>query len=331
MNHVVFLAAVLVCQMFLARGAPAQDNELEKDFQNIENALEKETEKETKKELEANLLKLSSELSKKDAAKEETAIEEDLAKELNDMELKKDGAKESKSDAALHAIMKKFESGDIKIGKLKASLTEFINKDSKDLPFAANDVVEADDKKKKCEDTRNDCHAIKKYCQSHKKTMKSKCPKTCGFCATCANKLPDKSCKLRNKLGHCVKAVKAMKEYCFKECGYCKPPGNIPCSTSKFGCCSDRATTRQNTEGDNCPPCTNKYRHACKTFALDCKRPDDSGVFMRTYCPVSCDVCNKCRDDEKYTRTCSTWASLGMCKDMKLTMEVLCKKTCRLC
>jgi len=327
-----FLFLFAVSGLALAFGAAIEekDDNLDKDFQSIEKALEEITKKEAKQEMEADKLKLPHFLEK-DAKKDDSKTIEDLAKELKDPESKKETSKYS--EEALHKIMKEYDVGAIKLDKLVKSLEDFFKKESDDMALLMNDV-ETESKDAKCEDNRKDCHKFVKYCTTHKKTMKKKCPKTCKFCVKCENKYGDKNCKTLGKVGYCDKKgfKLRMKQVCNRECGHCRLPTQLhDCTKSQHGCCWDGKTVMADPEGKNCPACDDKYRYACPQFRPDCMKNNGAGKFMRKMCSKTCQLCTRCMDDPKYKDNCKSWAELGWCGTLATTMNALCKRTCKLC
>jgi len=189
---------------------------------------------------------------------------------------------------------------------------------------------------KACLDTRPDCLDMKEYCvhKFYKESMRKRCPKTCDFCP-CEDKFS--KCEQFFKLNLCESPDANLRsrtiKYCPKTCGVCKQQAPPKCSTSEFGCCWDKETTKTDKDGKNCPGCKDAYKYVCKKFKDDCSAMNKAGEFMNRYCPEECNRCSgECNDSIEKAFYCPFWKKdLKWCELKKGIMRHYCPKTCEYC
>lgn len=296
------------------------------DFKAAMEKLEKEMEaaakKQTKRSLEQSLDELMDEI--KNGRKED----EEEANEFRKKFYKIIGYEKKEVTAADEKAVKRM--------MLKSSLSQILNDLSgvKDIHSKRESNEDSE-----CKDNRNDCKSLAGYCQipEYKEKLKGICAKTCKYCRECKNVWSDDFCKYRESLCFNTKYSDILRENCYKTCDYCKAPAPPKCSATKYGCCWNKETTKQDPDGQNCPECVDKYRYACKTFEVDCSSMYTPGDFMRRECPKTCKLCSGstiCVDDVKHRNHCTYWnAQLDWCNlpEHRERMRHLCPKTCGFC
>jgi len=172
-----------------------------------------------------------------------------------------------------------------------------------------------------CRDKRPDCNSLAAigYCKSHPNFMGKSCPKRCGLCKnkqsnktkrpTQVQKISQKaklaSCKYARDLmgkakcqyykyiGWCEER-KSMKYYCKKSCVCERTDIPMPsCSSSQYGCCWDKETTKLSPDGEGCPACADdrRFQTLCNRFKRDCHKGGNLGKSLMKYCPKSCLAC----------------------------------------
>jgi len=150
--------------------------------------------------------------------------------------------------------------------------------------------------KKECKDllAETKCSELKKQCKAQFTRMQRLCPKTCNFCDGVCLDVFELQCKVWVWHGACRTHTSTLKKYCKKSCGFCgasAPPKKAACEYSQFGCCWDKVTKALGPNNAGCRPCKDAYRF-CPRFFFECIGGRNR-IFMRTYCPQTCQMCKK--------------------------------------